>query len=343
MKTAPPVIVTGACGWIGREVCRWLKQHKFPVIACDLSEQEGPWDHFIRFDISYEFGIPDRFSLGPFQGSLDEAVLIHCAGYAHRPIETVQEVQKFYSINADGTDRVVTWCRTIGLRKIVYVSSVAFYDWGMLQGQLPLSETAAVRGASAYALSKLRGEEMIRKSAMQYRIVRLATVFGVGDKANFAKLADAQASKQFAIPGDGCARKSVISVNKAAEWLVRYALMERAPWNLINLGFQHAPTLSEICHAFSHTCDFPEPRKIPLLAMKGLGRLGDMVAVIHPSFPLTTKNLEKLTTSTWVDCSRAVELFPEAGELTFLDELSRCADYYRDIGARSNTKLAKST
>lgn len=325
------VIVTGACGWIGRAVCGWLKVNGYTVIACDLAGQAGPWDHFVAFDISNELGIPPLHALGRFSNQLEGAVLIHCAGYAHRPIETAEEVRRFFAINAEGTARVIAWCQIIGIRRIAYVSSIAFYDWENLQGQLPLTESAAVKGTTAYAQSKLRGEELVRTSGLNFRIVRLATVFGEGDKANFSRLASALKRRRFIVPGSGDARKSVISVRKAAEWIARFALLDAPPKQLINLGFKNAPQLREICEAYVAACGFPRPKTLPLGILSLLTKFGDLVAVIRPSFPLTTTNLRKLTQSTWVDCSHAVDLFPEAAKIAFAEELAKCADYYQEL------------
>jgi UDP-glucose 4-epimerase len=325
------VLVTGACGWIGRNVCARLKGENRIVIACDLREQDGPWDQFIDLDISSETGMPDRSVVNQLPDDAAGYTLIHCAGYAHRPIETPLEVRRFFAINADGTRRVVDWARAIGVKRLLYVSSIAFYDWISQQGQLPLSEAANAFGRTAYAKSKLDGEQHVRACGLDSRIVRLATVFGKGDRANFAKLARALKTRRFILPGEGAARKSVISVEKASEWIAEYALMDQPRHRLINLGFQQAPTLKEICEGFAAECAFPRPRALSVGTLQSLARVGDVLAKFKPNFPLTTVNVGKLTQSTWVDCSKAVELFPEAGRLTFAEALRDSKQYYQSV------------
>lgn len=331
MKGESPILVTGACGWIGREVCRWLKANEHPVIACDLLAQAGPWDHFVTFDISDPLGIPDRHCLGGFQSKLEDAVLIHCAGYAHRPIETAEEVRRFFAINADGTKRVVEWCTFLGLKRIVYLSSIAFYDWQNLQKELPVDESAPLGGTTAYAQSKLLGERHIQDSGLDYRIVRLATVFGEGDRANFATLAKAMKQNRFVIPGPGNARKSLISVERAAELISRYALLLETRHRIVNLGFPNAPCLAEICEAYHRICGFPSPYRLPLIVLNPLSLLGNVAALVMPRFPLTTKNMGKLTQSSWVECSKAMELFPGLADDSFVKALEDAAEYYKNL------------
>jgi len=324
------VFVTGANGWIGGEVCRSLQAQGCYVVACDMQEQAGAWDRFLPIDLNKGSiaSMPEAEAILPSAG---EWCLIHCAGYAHRPIETPEEVERFYAINERGTAKTVDFCRTIGVARIVYISSIAFYDWEVNGSGNALTEEAPLAGKTAYADSKLKGERCISDSDLDYRVVRLATVFGQGDRANFAKLAKALKTRKFIIPGAGNARKSVISVNRAAEWIGQLALMADPAHRLINLGFLEAPTLSEICEVFGDQCRFPRTRRAPLWFLRLAALAGDILAKIKPNFPLTSVNVRKLTRSSCVDCSRAAEVFPELSKVRFADELKHSAEYYRGL------------
>ncbi len=159
------ILVTGANGWIGREVCRSLKAKGCFVVACDLEEQAEDWDRFIRIDLS-EDPIASISASKEIITAASEWSLIHCAGYAHRPIETAEEVERFYAINEGGTKRVISWCRQLGVERIVYISSIAFYDWDANSDQAALREDAPLLGATAYADSKLKGERCVRESGL---------------------------------------------------------------------------------------------------------------------------------------------------------------------------------
>lgn len=324
------VLVTGANGWIGRSVCAYLKSAGCFVVACDLEESPGEWDAFIPLNL-----LDDPVMEAPaFERVCDRAEkwsLIHCAGYAHRPNETPEEVERFYAINAEGTKRVIDWCGRVGVNRLLYISSIAFYDWEGQPESGRFDEAAPTVARTAYADSKLKGERAVVESGMDFRVVRLATVFGVNDRANFAKLAAALKARRFILPGRGEARKSVVSVDRAAEWISRFATMDDPKHRVLNLGFSEAPDLRTICDAFSEECGFAPARRVPVGLLKSLATAGDLLAKAKPNFPLTSVNVGKLTRSTAVDCSRAEEVFPDLKRVQFSNELRAASDYYRSL------------
>lgn len=323
------ILVTGATGWLGRAICDKLQEQGHEVVAADLKAQSGPWSAFLEINLCAE-PIASVDSTASILQERPVDGLIHCAGYAHRPIETPEEIERFHAINAEGTRRTINWAKEMEIPRFVYLSSIAFYDWEALNGR-PAHEDSPLASTTAYAASKLAGEKAVVDSGMDYCVVRLATVFGEGDRANFAKLAAALKAGRFIVPGKGEAKKSVISVDRAAEYIARLAFMPGVSRQILNLGFGQPASLAEIRGAFSAVCGFPDVRQMPLSLMKACARFGDIVARIKPNFPLTTTNVSKLTRSTQVDTSGAIDLFPELGRLTFEEELKRCADYYRDL------------
>jgi len=325
------VIVTGATGWIGRNICQYLQQLNCRVIACDLREQAGPWDDFITLDISQDSGLPDCDTSNRHFPQGVSYALIHCAGYAHRAVETDEEIKRFWAINAEGTRRVLEWASAIKVQKFVYLSSIAFYDWSVPEVNQPLVEGSLLSGKTDYAKSKLAGENYVKESSLDTRIVRLATVFGDGDIANFSKLAKALKNKRFILPGQGAAKKSVISVAMASRCIAEFALIKDPKHKLVNLGLSKAPTLKEICEAYHCSCGFPRPILFPFAFLRFFALFGDLAAKLKPNFPLTSLNVQKLKSSTWVDCSKAGELFPELADTTFADALEQSKGFYRDV------------
>jgi UDP-glucose 4-epimerase len=214
----------------------------------------------------------------------------------------------------------------LGVGRVVYLSSIAFYDWSR---GCDFDEEGLLASPTAYAESKLAGERLCRESGVDWRVARLGTVFGTGDRANFAKLAGAMARGRFLVPGQGDARKSVLPVSLAAELLVDLALRESVPHRLVNLALPVAPTLAEICDTYTQLCGFPRAKRIPLGLLRLLAAVGDGVVRVRPSFPLTSVNVRKLTTSTTVNTERMMETWPGRSWGTFEEWLAQSADYYR--------------
>ncbi|MDB4790981.1 NAD(P)-dependent oxidoreductase [Akkermansiaceae bacterium] len=317
------VLVTGAKGWIGRRVCSYLSLIGKEVVAADLGPAEdagGPWSGYVQVDITR----PLRELL--ISTKLD--AVIHCAGYAHRPNETTEEQKMFYAVNRDGTQHVLDWCEQEGIERFLYVSSIAFYDWGTVS-TASVTEEHPVALPTHYAKSKYEGEQLVSSSSLDWRIVRLATVFGEGDRANFSRMARAMKRHLFPVPGKGSARKSVIPVDLAAELLAEFALLDNPPHQLINLGLPEAPCLREIADAYHEICNLPRCPALPMSIARTLGFCGDLAAKILGKFPFTSDTLGKLTTSTEVSVDRMLECFSNRKFGSFEEYLSECQDWYR--------------
>jgi nucleoside-diphosphate-sugar epimerase len=115
----------------------------------------GPWQRFLSIDLCRNpIASPEATSKAFGQRPIH--AIIHCAGYAHRPVETPEEVKRFHAINAEGTRRTLAWAKIQGIQKFLYLSSIAFYDWSSVANEA-LTEDAPVKGITAYAASKLEG------------------------------------------------------------------------------------------------------------------------------------------------------------------------------------------
>jgi UDP-glucose 4-epimerase len=211
---------------------------------------------------------------------------------------------------------------------VVYLSSIAFYDWS---SGAEMGEDGALATPTAYAKSKLDGEMLCRVSGLDWRAARLGTVFGAGDRANFAKLAGAMARHRFVVPGAGTAQKSVLPVTLAAELLVDLALRNDLADRLVNLALPEAPTLADICRTFSRVCGFPPAPTVPLPILRIGALAGDIIDRVKPGFALTSVNVRKLTQSTVVKTDRMQRLWPTRTWPTFDEELSQAAEHYRSL------------
>jgi nucleoside-diphosphate-sugar epimerase len=324
------VIVTGATGWVGRRVAASLGARGVPVIGVGRMAAAGPWSAFHEGDMS-----DARFASGrDWASSLSAArswALVHCAGLAHQPRETGDVRRQMHAINALGTRHVVALCHALHVQRLIYVSSISVYDWQAAPVDSPRLETDKVAPATAYAASKLAGEETTRESGIEWQVIRLATVFGDGDRANFAKLARGVRSGRFVFPGAGLARKSVISVDLAGSCLAELAISSVAPGQTLNLALPEAPSLGSICREMAVACRARTPSSAPLVVLAALARCGDVAEALKLPSPLTTATLRKLTTSTEVDSSRAVQLLPMLGRETFAGAMQSAAEYYRRL------------
>lgn len=191
-----------------------------------------------------------------------------------------------------------------------------------------MKEDGPLRPTTAYAKSKLDAESLVRSSVLDWRIGRLATVFGHGDAANFQRLARALKTRRFVIPGKGDSRKSVLTAGQAGEMLGRLATQRAGGRTVLNLASPQAPSLREICTAFSRRCGFASAPTAPLWLLRGGAFLGDGLRALGLPAPLDTNTLAKLTTPTVLDVSAMQQVFPDLNWPGFEETLAPAAEYY---------------
>ncbi len=84
--------------------------------------------------------------------------VVHMAALTHSVRES-----EYFRINVDGTQNLVDACVMAGVKKIIFISS-----------------RAACEEGGGYSLSKLKAEECVRKSGLQWLILRPSEVYGQG-------------------------------------------------------------------------------------------------------------------------------------------------------------------
>lgn len=314
------VAVTGAEGWIGKNVVKIIQQTEHKVVRIDLN---------LKGENSHKWNCLEDNNGEILAKAIKGCdCVIHCAGYAHHPLETKKHQFMFNKINVDGTKQVVDACYKAGVNRIVYISTIAAYDWA--NGKVA-HENHALNPLTFYAKSKIEGELLVTKSGLDWRVARLGTVFGEGDKANFYKLCKALKRRRFVLPGQGSAQKSLIFLEDAAQMLFSLSLIDQPEFRLLNIANPTPASLSSICNSFSMVCDSPNVVSFPVFLLRIMGWLGDLIMQFKPDFPLTSSNLAKLTSDTVVDVSRMTKVFPHYSWSSFDVSLSKSSKYYKSV------------
>ncbi|MCE5198422.1 dTDP-4-dehydrorhamnose reductase [bacterium] len=183
------VLVTGACGMLGRLVCAGLK-HEHHVIPTDvLPECEV-------------LNIADTNSVFEVINRVRPEMVIHCA--AMTDVDGCErDPDSAYKINAIGTWNIACACASVDA-SIAYVSTDYVFDGE--KGE-PYTEFDTPNPISVYGASKLAGEQAVRELCRKYYIVRTSWLFAPHGK-NFplSILRAAETNKQLRIVADqfGC-------------------------------------------------------------------------------------------------------------------------------------------
>lgn len=159
------VLVTGASGQLGYDVCREIAAREIFCIGVDRRD----------FDITNP--VETRTYL---RNCCPEAV-IHCAAYTNVD-QAEKEPESCWAVNETGTKNVAQACLEIGA-KLVYLSTDYVFD-GRRAGYYEIDSPTAP--LNVYGKSKLAGEQVIRRRMEQAFIVRTSWMFGTHGQ-NFVK------------------------------------------------------------------------------------------------------------------------------------------------------------
>lgn len=246
------ILITGASGFLGSEILKLALASGWKVRALVRSwENKGKDVEVIQGDITD----PDVVR----KACENVSAVVHAAGLAHvfRPRET--DLDRFLRVNEMGTANVARAAVELGVPKVVVTSSVSVYG---VYSSAECDETEPCHPQSHYAMSKLLGEqraiELMKNSQCSLGILRLATIYGEGDRGNVSKLISALDKRRFIWLGDGLNRKSLIYKEDAARACL-CALEDINPGvNIFNISAQPV-TMREIVLAICEALGRPVP------------------------------------------------------------------------------------
>lgn len=152
------ILVTGANGQLGTEVCHLLDEKKIKYVGTtteilDITNQE---------------------QVLSFIQELQPSVIYHCAAYTAVDKAEDEGKEMNYLVNVEGTRNIALAAKSVGAT-LVYISTDYVFDG--------TSETAyetddQTNPQTEYGKAKLSGEQIIQELVEKYYIIRTSWVFG---------------------------------------------------------------------------------------------------------------------------------------------------------------------
>lgn len=151
------VLVTGASGQLGYDVCRELERRGVPFAGTS----------------SRTLDITDSGAVLTALETYRPDAVIHCAAYTAVD-RAEEEPERAFAVNETGTRNVAAACAGVGA-KMIYIST----DYVFAGAGEAFYETYDAAGPlNVYGRSKLAGEQAVRELLDRYFIVRISWVFG---------------------------------------------------------------------------------------------------------------------------------------------------------------------
>jgi len=194
------VLVTGATGFVGREIVRGLPRagHETHILTRDgyLDRTQA-----VERELSVQIHFGNILNPDSLQRACQGmGAVIHLVGI----ISEVGE-NTFENIHTLGTQNVVTAARQAGVRRFVHMSAL---------GTRP-------NAAARYHQTKWAAEEIVRGSGLDWTIFRPSIIYGAGDQFvnRFARMA--RCSPVLPVIGDGQAKLQPVPVADVAACFVK--------------------------------------------------------------------------------------------------------------------------
>ncbi len=158
------ILITGGSGFIGLSLKESLKNLSCEVITIGRSENEN-----IRIDLSSN-------KLKNILADFKPDVICHFASGSNIA-RANENKEKEYSDTVFATENLMKSIKEINLKpeKFIYLSSQSVY--GVVE-DLPISELHSTKPVTVYGENKLKVENILRDSELNYIIFRISSVYG---------------------------------------------------------------------------------------------------------------------------------------------------------------------
>ena len=283
------VLVTGATGFVGKEIIKVLRARGEAVRA--LVREPKKWERWARENgVEMTRGdVMQASMLGECCQGVD--AVIHLVGIiAERGKAT------FENVHVRGTQNIIRAAQAAGVRRFIHMSALG----------------TRADAVSNYHKTKWQAEESVRQSGMNWTIFRPSLIYGAGDQFvnMFAAMLTLPVVGGWKLPciGDGRTRLQPVGVDEVAECFVQ-SIHRHDVWGGEYDLAGEVITFSELLQTIARSLDFKPtwldvpawqwPWKIPLALLKGRPviftvpfALADMMASVveKTPFPLLTRD-----------------------------------------------------
>ena len=161
----PLILVTGANGMLGQDLCPILEDEGYDVFETDIQTLDITSSDMVNQVLKDEK--PD--------------IVIHCAAYTNVD-KAEEDIETARLINAKGTENIAKTCAEIDAT-LVYISTDYVFNGNRTKPYKPYDKADPI---GAYGLTKWEGEEAVRKHCKKYFITRTSWLYGIHGK-NFVE------------------------------------------------------------------------------------------------------------------------------------------------------------
>ena len=188
VKMMSKVLITGASGFVGQELCTVLEDAGLTIIPVFRSAVQDPGKRIRKALVGKNLDVSTDWT----NEFADIDVVIHLAAKVHvMSSDDSVSLGSFRKTNVEGTRKLAEQAAQSGVKRFVYLSSIKVN--GKRTDNNPFVAEQTPQPEGSYAISKLEAETVLRdiekETGMEVVIIRPPLVYGPGVKGNLAALA----------------------------------------------------------------------------------------------------------------------------------------------------------
>lgn len=241
------ILVTGAAGFIGSNLCEALLNEGYKVLGIDCYYKNYP--KWIKdFNLRHCIGNPnfvflEHNILDPNIGKLIEGLnittIIHLADIPGVTACSEINFDEYIRYNIMATQKLLESVKDKGIKKLIYASSSTVYG---NEQELPMSELTNTKPISLYGVTKLAGEKLCHYYGYNYGIdidiLRFFTVYGPKQRPDMAFhnfIKNILLNKYVYVYGDGTQKRDFVYVEDICK-IILEIIDKNIDEEIINVG-----------------------------------------------------------------------------------------------------------
>jgi nucleoside-diphosphate-sugar epimerase len=317
------ILITGANGFVGRHLTLALQKRGDSVRALSSPIGDTTWlkQHgiaFFRGDIRAQDTL-----IEPMRG---------VGAVVHLVAETKRKwgpMQNSYAVNVTGTENVCRAAMTVGVRRLVHISTSAIYN---MKVERPVTEDDPLKPPDdPYCLTKAQGDmlvqRMIREDHLPAVIIRLGALLGPGDSLNFGRLAERVRAGKGIIVGSGNNAVPFVYITDVVQALLLALDSEQAVGQVYNISNDQPLTQKQYLSAIAQEVDVAPPRiHLPYYLMYAAAYIAERISTLsgYRIPPVVTRH--------------GIKILGEDGRLS-IDKARRDLGYVPQVPIREAVRL----
>jgi len=323
------VLVTGSTGFLGGHLVKRLSQDGAKVIALARRPER---DRYIK-DLTHV-----EIVTGDITDSARMKEVMQDVDYVfHVAAALGGNIQHQKLINVDGTSNVVYGAVENNVKRLVHVSSIAYYGFpvsGVITEDHPIVETK-----SPYNITKASAETILRTIAearnLSHSILRPALIYGARSQPWTKTMFRLARFRPTPFVGDGSGNAHPIHVDDVVDLMVTLATHPNADEEVFNCAPVNPPTWREFLGAYSALVGHQNWLSLPSSLFKLVAPVAESIATLAGEPRSLPAMVEFITSSSRYSMDKAKDKLNWQPQVSLEDGIQSCVPYLREKGLLS--------